>query len=81
MNDNAPTWDDVRRIADELELKIHLAGMEARDRWKLLQPRLAELEKSIETTGQRAGQFISSQVTAVATTLKELRDELSDQNS
>lgn len=80
MNDNPPTWDDVRRIADELELEIHLAGMDARDRWNQLQPRLAEIEKSIETAGERAGKFVSAQITSLATTLRELRAELSKQN-
>jgi hypothetical protein len=54
MNEQASMWDDVRRIADEVELKIHLAGMDARDRWHELQPRLAEIEKSITKAGQRA---------------------------
>jgi 3-oxoacyl-[acyl-carrier-protein] synthase-3 len=75
----SPSWDDVRRIADELELKIHLAGMDARDRWRELQPRFAELEKTIASTGERAGQIVSKQITAVGTALKQLRDELADE--
>jgi hypothetical protein len=73
-----PTWDDVRRIADELELKMHLAGMEARGRWNALQPRLAEVEQTITREGERAGKFVASQLSALATTLRELRDDLQD---
>lgn len=69
-----PTWDDVRRIADELELKMHLAGMEARDRWKALKPRLAELEKDIAKGGNAA----ASQLATIGTALKELGKEVAE---
>jgi hypothetical protein len=29
---------DVRRLRDEVRLKLHLAGMDARDRWHALEP-------------------------------------------
>ena len=73
---STPIWDDVRRIADELELQIHLAGMEARDRWHALQPRLAELEKTIAREGERAGQAITQQLSEVGAALRRLRDEV-----
>lgn len=74
-----PTWNDVRQLADELELKIHLASMEARDRWHELQPRLVELERAIEDQGQRAGQALSEQLTALGKALQELAAELADE--
>lgn len=72
MND----WDNLRRIADELELKIHLAGMDARDRWRALQPRLAEIEKAIARSGQRAGDAIEKELASVGAALRRLRDDL-----
>jgi hypothetical protein len=77
MNETkTPTWDDVRRIADELELKMHLAGMDARDRWNALQPRLAEVEKVIAREGERAGKFVSAQISSIGAALGELRDDI-----
>jgi len=77
MNENkTPTWDDVRRIADELQLKIHLAGMEVRERWTKLQPRLQELEKDIAAGGEKAGKVVTTQLSAVGDLLKELRDDI-----
>lgn len=35
-------WDNVRRAIDEVDLKIHLASMELRDRWQQLRPVLVE---------------------------------------
>jgi len=44
MTDTTTHRDDLRRITDELELEIHLAGLDARDRWRALEPQLYELE-------------------------------------
>lgn len=71
-----PTWDDVRRIADQLQLKMHLAGMEARDRWAKLQPRLAELEQEVAKGGERAATVMSTQLSAVGDLLEELRADI-----
>jgi hypothetical protein len=72
----SPIWDDVRRVADELALQIHLGTMEARDRWRALQPRLEELEKTIAREGERAGQVVTQQLSEVGAALRRLRDDL-----
>lgn len=35
----------LRRLRDEIQVEMHLAGMEAKDRWHALEPKLAEAEK------------------------------------
>lgn len=70
MSDNL--WNDVRRLADELELKIHLARMDARDRWADLKPKLIELEHTAEDQAKH-------QLGALAAALKQLRDEVFDE--
>jgi hypothetical protein len=76
MTAQFPEWDGLRRIADEVELKIHLASMEARDRWKTLQPRLAELEKTLTHAGERTGQVVTEELSALAEALRELREDV-----
>lgn len=76
MNAQNPEWDRLRRIADEVELKIHLAGMEARDRWKTLQPRLADLEKKLTHAGERTGQVVTEELSELAEALRELREDV-----
>jgi hypothetical protein len=71
-----PQWETIRRLAEELEVKMHLAGMEARDRWQSLQPRLRELESALSTSGKRIGAAIDREVNAVSTALERLRDDL-----
>jgi hypothetical protein len=76
MTDQPSTWDEVRRIADELELKIHLAGMEARDRWRALQPRIAEIEKTLSDAGKVAGSVLERELASLGVALRRLRDDV-----
>lgn len=64
MTEDMTAWDEMRRIADELELKLHLASMDARDRWRAMQPRLAELEKQIAVSADRAHDAILKELNA-----------------
>ncbi|MFN0245367.1 MAG: hypothetical protein ACKV2T_00580 [Kofleriaceae bacterium] len=75
MSDTS-AWDEVRRITDELELKIHLAGMEARERWQTLKPRLAKLEQTIIAASDRAEDKVAQELAAMGALLRELRDDV-----
>jgi len=76
MDKQLSTWDEVRQIADELELKIHLAGMDARDRWHALQPRMAQLEQTLASSSKRAGEVIERELSAIGAALRKLRDDV-----
>ena len=76
MTDNLSTWQDVRRLADELELQIHLGSMEARDLWHTLEPRVVQLEKTIEHTGEHAGVAVAHELVEVRRALRGLREDL-----
>jgi len=76
MTEPSKEWDDLRRIADELELKIRLARMDARDRWQALRPRFLRLEDTIKRTGERAGQIVTEELSSLGKALRELRDEI-----
>lgn len=49
------TAEDLERLRDELQLKMHLAGMEARSAWERIEPELrhmaAELRRGAEEGG------------------------------
>jgi IS1 family transposase len=76
MNEELSTWNEVRRIADELALEIHLAGMEARDRWRALQPRLASIEKSISSAGKHATEVVEREVSSIGAALRRLKTDI-----
>jgi hypothetical protein len=71
--------NQLRRLGDELQLKMHLARMDARDRWHDLRPRLVELETTIEKGGRRAGHTLADSIAFLKIMLRELRDEVVDQ--
>jgi len=76
MTEKPSTWDELRRIADQLELEIHLAGMEARDRWRALQPRLVEVETALSKAGDRASEAVNREIASIGVALRRLRDDV-----
>jgi hypothetical protein len=71
-------WEAIRRVADELEVRMHLARMEVRDRWTSLQPRLRDLESTLASSGKRVGAAIDREVAAVGEALERLRADLDE---
>jgi hypothetical protein len=75
-------WDDVKRIADEVKLKLHLAGMEAKEKWKKLEPKMIELENKVKANvsdgGEKAVGAVGDQVAVFAEGLRQFADELKE---
>lgn len=42
------TRNDLRRAADEIRVKMHLAGMDAKNAWEDIQPRLEDFEQRFD---------------------------------
>lgn len=61
------TLDELRTLRDEIRLQLHLAGMEAKEKWdRDLEPRLFSMEKEVE---REVG-------SATRTALHELKDNM-----
>lgn len=43
---------ELKKLRDEIRVKLHLAGMEVKERWKQLEPRLEEIERKVEAGGE-----------------------------
>jgi hypothetical protein len=39
---------ELKKMRDEIRVKLHLAGMEVKERWKQLEPKLEEIERKVE---------------------------------
>lgn len=76
MTETLSLWDDIRRIVDELEVQIHLGGMQARDRWLALQPRLTALEKRIAHVGGKVDDLVTKEAKELRSDLHELREDV-----
>jgi hypothetical protein len=74
-----PTWEDVKKVADEVEKKVQTASAAAREKWnQQLRPKVAEVGKKIEHAGQRAGDAIQHQVSALSEALSKLQHEIAE---
>jgi hypothetical protein len=74
--DTPPLHQQLRGLADQIRVKIHLAGMDARDSWNRLEPRLNDYERKAE----RATEKVASNLAKLGRQLKQelttLRDDL-----
>lgn len=61
-----PLTQELRRIADQIRVKVHLAGMDAKDAWAKLEPRLHKYERKAETTAD----MVASDVVQLGRDLK-----------
>lgn len=63
---------DLRAIADEVRVKIHLGSLEAKDAWSDLEPKVHEFEHRAETLKTSIG----SELKQVGAGLKHVGDDL-----
>lgn len=74
---NESLLPDVRRMADEIRVRIHLAGLEAKDAWAKLEPKLHELEQKAKGATDHAKESIVEFGTMIRRELQELTGRLS----
>ena len=75
MANQPSTWNDIKKLADQVELKIHLGTLEAHDKWRALRPRIDRLEKSLHKAGSKVADTIEREMEDVRVALRALRDE------
>jgi hypothetical protein len=67
----------LRSMRDEIRLQLHLAGMDAQEAWKKLEPSLGELEQKMgqvtEATKSKAQELLKR--------VSELRDRVKQQTA
>ena len=61
------TRDDLKQAADEIKLKMHLAGMDAKDAWDEIQPRLADFERRFDEKADE----VSDELKALGSDIKQ----------
>jgi hypothetical protein len=76
MTDAASIKDTLHRLADEIRVRIHLAGMEAKDAWSRLEPRLREFEHKAEAATGKLGEEVTKWGHELEEQAKRIRDQL-----
>jgi|LNFM01.2.fsa_nt_gb hypothetical protein len=76
--DNETMFQSIRRVADEIRVRIHLAGMDAREVWAGLEPKVKQLEHLFDRATTDASSDMNALATTVQTELRHLREKLFD---
>jgi hypothetical protein len=65
----------LRTLRDEVRVKVHLAGLDAKDGWGKLQGKLESAEKSaVDAAGKAAGEVSTAARTAIDDAVKALKE-------
>ncbi|NOK20136.1 hypothetical protein [Corallococcus carmarthensis] len=64
--------ETLRTLRDELRLEMHLAGMEVRERWRMLEPKVQEAEQRARAMTDE-GQWLLDELLRH---MRELRKEI-----
>jgi ElaB/YqjD/DUF883 family membrane-anchored ribosome-binding protein len=70
------TRNDLERTADEIKLKLHLAGMDAKDAWEEVQPRLAEFEQRFDAKAEEVGEELKALGSEIMQRLQNIKSKL-----
>lgn len=70
------TRDDLRRAADEIKVKLHLAGMDAKDAWDEIQPRLEDFERRFDSKAEEVGEELKALGTDIKQRLLNIKSKL-----
>ena len=54
------TREDLKRTADEIRVKLHLAGMDAKDAWDDIQPRIEDFERRFDAKAGEVGEELKA---------------------
>jgi hypothetical protein len=65
---------ELQTLRDELRVRLHLLGMDAKDAMTDLEPRIDRLESELEHAGDDALGVLATSLEKVAKSLKALRE-------
>jgi ElaB/YqjD/DUF883 family membrane-anchored ribosome-binding protein len=71
-----PVLQEVRRLAEEIRVQLHLGGMEAKDAWAKLQPKLQAFEQRFERATEDAGDDLDELAAVLRKELQRVKDRL-----
>lgn len=74
--DESGAWAELRRIRDEVKVKLHLAGMELKQRWDAFEPRIQAVQGKVEQKSEQAADAVQTQVLHLVDGLRQFLDDL-----
>jgi len=70
------TRNDLQRAAGEIKLKLHLAGMDAKEAWEQVQPRLAEFEQRFDAKAEEVSEELKAMGGDIMQRLQNIKAKL-----
>lgn len=70
--------DDVKRLRDELRMRLHLAGLDAKKRWDELEPSRNQAQQLARDAGEGSRRKLSELRDGLRELLERVRGEVGD---
>lgn len=70
--------EELRRVRDEIRVKMHLAEMDVRTWWNEVEPMLADVERKLERGTERAVRYADVFSEELGKALTRVRDRLDE---
>jgi CBS domain-containing protein len=68
--------DEVKRLRDEIRVRIHLAGMDAKKAWRKLEPQIDKLDRQLDAAGARVSAELEGAIEQARKSITALRERL-----
>lgn len=68
--------DELEKLRDEIKLKLHLAEMDAQSAWRRLEPKLDELETTVQRQGNTVAETTVDFTEELLKSFRQLRDRI-----
>jgi hypothetical protein len=69
---------EILRLADEIRVRLHLAGMEAKDAWKKVEPKVEAFEGRVASLAGRVSDEFDAFALGLYHELKALKERIAD---
>lgn len=76
--DKIKTVEDIKKLRDEIRVKVHLGGLEAKEWWQELEPQLAALESTLASGVDKAASSADLIVQEFAEAFRRVRERMDD---
>lgn len=68
--------DELKRVRDEIRVKIDLAGKETKRWWDELEPQLSQVETKIAAGGEKVADMSKAMADEMVSAFRRLRDRI-----
>ena len=76
MSQTTNVMQDLRQMADEIRVQLHLGGMEAKDAWTKFEPKLHAFERKLDRATEDAADDLDELADVLRKEMQKIKDRL-----